>query len=217
MRPINLKQFLPCLFLLVAVTSFSNSVRGQSEYGIEINLLQPTGRFGHVFKAAPGLRITKSFSDTDKAFQFRSFIGVFNFSPRRDTVNVGWYDGSNPSSQSNNRVFIGSQEIHKRNLYFTLGTQVMYRPFIDQALRPYAVFEIQGMYGVIDREIISVEGSLDEGGGDGGAGVGGGIGVEYLTEGNFTFYLNIIRSYNFSAAHDGFVYWNSALGVMYLF
>lgn len=213
----NVLKRIRLLSLLICLLVAGYSATAQSEWGAEVSLLKPTGRFGHLFKASPGLRVTRSFSDTRSKFYKRAFVGIHNFSPRRDTVNIGYYTGSDPLSNSGRDVIVGGYQVQELNLYLTLGAQGQWRPIQDAALRPVGIIELHGMIGQVERTSVTATEILGESLGDVGVGVATGAGLEYLTDGTFTFYLNITKTYNYTNEQGVFAYWNTAMGATVLF
>ncbi|OAV44792.1 hypothetical protein [Lewinella sp. 4G2] len=213
-----MRYFVNFFLAFGLLIGLSSSAEGQNEWGLELGINKPTGNLGYRFNASPSLRLTRSFGDTDQLFQRRGFVGVEYFIPQEDTVNIGYYVGRDPLTNTNdNDIFVGTREINEFAGYVVMGGQALVRPWRKSVFRPYGIVELQGKIGYFAENVLSAGADESLTGGDMGASAGIGGGLEYLSDGKYTFYANVVRTYGYTYGLSTFAFWNTGLGFTYLF
>ena len=190
----------------------------QSEWGLDLTLIKPTGDLGRLFAASPGVRLTRTNINDGGLVQLRPTLGFVILRPRADTILNAAYVGSDPFSSGNpGDQFVGGFTVQERNYYFTGGTQVLFVPWREGNLRPYFLLDGQGWVGYISESVSGPGGSGQLSGGDYGMFAGAGAGAVYLTASKFSVHASVARYYGFTEIRQGVSYWNTSLGLSYLF
>lgn len=211
--------------LLAACLLFCSGITtAQSEWGVELSIIKPTGDLGILFKGSPGLRITNTSSEVDAFWKKRFFVGIHALGSQADVVNNNYFVGDDPFTNINTGdVFIGGTYRQDYSIWGTLGMQYMARPFRAGPLRPLGILEVQMLGGLAQYEednVLSISSTVL---GFYGGMAGVGAGLEYLTAGKMTLHFNVIRQYGYAIddqdtpAYGFFSQWNTFVGVSYLF
>ncbi|MEL6274371.1 MAG: hypothetical protein AAFU03_04560 [Bacteroidota bacterium] len=202
-------KYLKSLFFITLLTYITiTHLKGQ--LGIDLNYVKPTGSFGQNFAAGPGITLRYSPNGNDRGRYVGAYtLGLFRVSPHQDTLFTNYSFTQLP------RTFFGGYTIYEPYTYITIGSEGNFYPFLYRAFAPFGIIALNA--NLVTRNFITVDARSNSTVSEGNIGIGGGIGagVEYATEGRFTFRFSITRFWNFSVEQEGYTFWRTSLGATY--